>query len=391
MTEKGSLRSFDINRNASSRGLTQLSHRSPALHTDAPVTVSAMDSYAEALTQVGTATEHIENSNGGQDFLHELESMLKGVYGTVQRVFVMQGQLEQSQLAYLASELEGLVAAVDDNMDSHARAHLHGSVSRLVKQSEYLRGVGGGLPPSVSPNSMALALPGAADGNAHHGSELAPHRAQPPPPQQHHQQQQQSEPAVHLQADQLRQMLFEPLQRMMSQYHEPYFWRPPAYSGAMAPAHGQEGGASGGRPITIHNHLGVEQKTNATSDATQKSQQEASLKAKMLQHLKQASSGPWGFVMAGVAGLLVREVAGRALRLGGGRGSLEALPPPDNSREIRKLRGQQKALAKEALRQLHACERAFLKVKERPIKTPFDAPGPECAPDYMVFEAPELE
>ena len=56
---------------------------------------------------------------------------------------------------------------------------------------------------------------------------------------------------------------------------------------------------SSGQPITIHNHVGVEQSTEAEATQNMVSHHVSNLINKCLQKLKSASGGPWGLVMAG--------------------------------------------------------------------------------------------
>eukprot|EP00873_Tetraselmis_striata_P003587 jgi/Tetstr1/423851/TSEL_014477.t1 len=384
---------------SSSRKLTprgaagQATPRSTA--SSAGTTGSKLCHYLEdSLNVINSVTEHIE-SVGAQFNVPELEAMFKSVLGELQRVVLRSSSLDDIQLDVLYTDLRALLTACERTLDDRSKEQLAGQLARIAKQAERLEGsrtqaaprrAGAGLPPSsaaaASAETSAVSANAPSDGS-NGVMQLKEEVDRLKEQNQHlvhefkHKEARLSETlraitAAQLQGQSMMQM------RGAQAAHWP--------GDAQAWGDGCQATRPQG-PITIHNHVGVEQQANAQAEQKQDAKQGLSFKAKLAQRLKAASAGPMGFLLAGVAGIVAREVLVRLAR--GGRPAAGG-----NPRRLQALQNQRKVITKEALRQLHACERAYHEVKQHGMKTirnPFDQPRVECVPNYLVFEEPDSE
>mmetsp|Transcript_18298 Transcript_18298/g.51248 ORF Transcript_18298/g.51248 Transcript_18298/m.51248 type:complete len:419 (+) Transcript_18298:356-1612(+) len=338
-------------------------------------TASRLCNYLEeAITKLSITTEHIESA-GRQFEVQELDRMLKEVLSEVQRVVLRSGNLDKVQLDMVLFEVQQLLDAIDDNLEEEMKDQLRGQISRLARQAERLTGSLSQVPMVRSASSGALAITSVA------AEKTVDKSREKELVSMIQEQREQFNAQKQSMMEYFRMMQQTMAQRSMqvhtgSPYHGAQIHgvqHPDAF-----PQHSQA-------PITIHNHVGVEQTADARADQRMENHMWSTVSAKLKQAMKHLGSGPWPLILAGAGGLLFREFGGRFL--------LKNSPgQPTNKKTLlamKRLKIERRAMAKEAMQQLHACERAFHEVKEqsmKPFRNPLHQPRTECHPDYTAFD-----
>jgi len=370
----GTVRAHDVHHSSLRKG--DVTSRSDISGATNGTTVSRLCHYLEdSLQKISQATEQLESA-GTEYSIEELDSMFnKTVLPELQRVVLRSGNMEVVQLDILVAELESLVDATDRCLDPGTKSALQAPLSKLSRMLTRLKTSHDqavtAKTTSLAATSGPLALPPQENG----GPEDSNTRALTMQMQTALAQQQQQ---TELMEKRMQAMIHESLRQQQMMYTS-------NRGGSQLYPHYNTDGTTAipGAPITIHNHLAANQAAEATSSTKHIAQHIANLAQTVSQKLKHAAGGPMGFVFAGVAGLVARDLVGRYVTRGSGK--LQR----NQGRAIAALKKERKIIAREAQRQLHACERAFHETKNhamKPIRMPFDKPSVECSPNYDAFE-----